>query len=205
MHSTLLALFLPAITKETYLNMKKLLSFFAFAAIAMTTLSLTSCDDDEIARTLEGTWEGVTESYRSYSGHDYQSTRTLVHFSRNPYKYAAGEGYWVDYFNTHPWGDWDYVANHINWDVTFECITIHFIEDNYTVEIWDYRLNDGYFEGQIRDHGRRINFRFAHTSSPNWGSGWHWGYGGYAPEGQFDEAETRAADAEKSQRYFGKK
>ena len=111
----------------------------------------------------------------------------------------------MDYFNTHPWGDWDYVANHINWDVTFECITIHFIEDNYTVEIWDYRLNDGYFEGQIRDHGRRINFRFSHTSSPNWGSGWHWGYGSYAPEGQFDEAETRAADAEKSQRYFGKK
>ncbi len=184
--------------------MKKLINLLAFAAMAISTLSLTSCDDRDIALTLEGTWEGVTESYRTYDGRNYQSTRTIVHFIKDPYLYSSGEGYWVDYFNNHPWGPRDYVANHISWDVILKDIKIYFKEDNYEIRILNYRLSDGYFEGTIQDGDYRINFSFRHTSSPNWSSGWYWGYG-YAPEGQFDETETRAADTNKSQRFFGKR
>lgn len=38
--------------------MKKLYTMFMMAMMAVMAVSFTSCEDEEIARTLEGTWKG---------------------------------------------------------------------------------------------------------------------------------------------------
>ena len=38
--------------------MKKLTSLLTMLLLAVTSVSLTSCEDEMIADTLEGTWEG---------------------------------------------------------------------------------------------------------------------------------------------------
>ena len=92
--------------------MKKLLYAFAM----MTTLfTLTSCEDERIANTLEGTWSGNMYISTRYDGRVYDATYTEVTFLKNPYAYSSGEGYWVDYYSDAPW---DYVANHIEWRQT---------------------------------------------------------------------------------------
>ena len=68
------------------------------AALAFT---LTSCEDEDIARTLEGTWEGNMYSsyYFDYYGEYYDATYSEICFLRDQYRYASGDGYWVDYYN----------------------------------------------------------------------------------------------------------
>ena len=97
--------------------MKKLLYAFAM----MTTLfTLTSCEDERIANTLEGTWSGNMYISTRYDGRVYDATYTEVTFLKNPYAYSSGEGYWVDYYSDAPW---DYVANHIEWSVDYGTMT----------------------------------------------------------------------------------
>ena len=98
--------------------MKKLLYAFAM----MTTLfTLTSCEDERIANTLEGTWSGNMYISTRYDGRVYDATYTEVTFLKNPYAYSSGEGYWVDYYSDAPW---DYVANHIEWSVDYGTINV---------------------------------------------------------------------------------
>ena len=117
--------------------MKKNLKSIMMAVAALLSLTMTSCQEDElIAMTLDGNWKG--NMYVSYQingrGDYYEASYSEVCFLRNPSKFASGDGYWIDYYNDYRRYGWErnYIANHINWDVTFECITIHFIEDNYT-------------------------------------------------------------------------
>ena len=189
--------------------MKKLKTLLMMALVAMT--ALTSCDDDEIARTLEGTWEGYVEVSNYWNGGYYDAYDTKIHFNRNPYTYSSGTGYWVDYYQNHPWGGYDYVANHIEWTVDFGTIHIYFVEDDYSIEIWNYNLNDGYFEGEIRDGSDRVNFRLRKVASPNWNTGWHWGTSGgyyYSNEATFEGENGQTAPAkvapEAPVRHFGK-
>ncbi len=58
-----------------------------------TALSLTSCEDEEIAYTLEGTWEGNTYMASIWNGQTYNSTRSVVNFNRDPLSFASGTGY----------------------------------------------------------------------------------------------------------------
>ena len=56
--------------------MKKFYSFITFGIIVLFSLSLTSCNDDNIAATLDGVWEGeVTQNYswrwNNYSVYQY--------------------------------------------------------------------------------------------------------------------------------------
>ena len=41
------------------MNMKKLYFRLMMVMMGLVTVSLTSCDDEEIAKTLEGTWRYV--------------------------------------------------------------------------------------------------------------------------------------------------
>ncbi len=159
--------------------MKKLYNILTMAMLAVFTLSFTGCDDDEyIARTLEGTWKGDMYMSTYWNNQYYDASYTEICFLRDPYTYSSGDGYWVDYYDNYYWGGYDYIANHIHWEVYSGRIRIQFIEDNEYVEIYDYRLTDDYFTGSIYVDNQRRDFSLYHVSSPNWGN-YHWGYDYY--------------------------
>ena len=165
----------------------------------MMAVSLTSCDDDEIARTLEGTWEGEIFPYYQYQGSYYDITYSEVCFLRDPYRYSSGTGYWVDYYDRGYWGGYNYIANHIEWRVDFGTLYVYFVEDDYEIRIYD--LNDNYFEGVIDDNGSRYNFSLRHVSSPNWNS-FNYGYYGdyyYSNENATGMQRAKAKDGVESQ------
>ena len=159
--------------------MIRLFSSKAFIALFVSVLSLTfqSCEDESIAYTLEGTWKGNMYVTHQYNNRVYSSTYTVINFQRNPFRYTSGDGYWIDYYSNAPW---DYIANHISWNVRDRVITINFLEESNYIEIYDYRLSDRRFKGVIYDGNSRINFSLTHTDSPNWDSyyyGWNdWYY-----------------------------
>lgn len=161
------------------LDMKKFTKTIAFAFMAMLAFSLTSCEDNEIARTLEGTWEGNMYAVSRYGGRDYFASYSQVCFLRDPGAFSSGDGYWVDYYDGNYWGGYNYIANHISWTVDFGTITIRFREDGYRVRIYNYSLNDAYFSGELEmSDGSRQRFSMRKVASPNWG-GYHWGYSNY--------------------------
>ena len=187
--------------------MKKIYTTLTWALLALFAVSLTSCDDDdEIARTLEGTWSGDMYASAYWYDNYYDASYTEVCFLRDPYRYSSGTGYWVDHYSYSPWGGYDYIANHINWTVNFGTITIHFVEDGESVDIYDYALDDSYFTGYIRTYnGVRKQFRLRHVSSPNWGS-YYWGYDDYYYSNGnhlgMEKAKAKAPSVEKPKRIF---
>lgn len=160
--------------------MKKFTSLLAMAMMAMMSFTLSSCDEDEeIADTLWGTWEGEMYVVNEWNGHTYQSSYSVIQFDKDPYNYASsGTGYWVDYFSDAPW---DYFASHIEWVVRNERIQIYSYEDDTYFEIRNYSLSDNYFRGELEDeYGGWQSFSLRKTSSPYWNYGWGWGhYPGY--------------------------
>ena len=158
--------------------MKTNIKTIMMALMAMLAFSFTSCDDDDyIARTLEGTWECdmYTSYYFDYYDQYYDANYSEICFLRDPYRYASGDGYWIDYYNGYGWGR-NYIANHIQWTVDYGVIRIHFIEDGTYVRIRDYSLDDYYFTGSIElGDGGWQQFRLRHVDSPNWNN-YYWGY-----------------------------
>lgn len=158
--------------------MKKLYNLFTLAMVALMSLTFTSCEDEYIASSLEGTWEGYTNMQAVYDGRYYNSTYSYVDFTTDPFRYTSGRGHWVDYFSNAPW---DYLASHIEWRVRDRVIEIYFVEDNYTIYIDNYRLNDSRFQGRIYwDDMTDFTFDLVHTSSPRWDD-YDYGYYYYAP------------------------
>ena len=105
--------------------MKKWIYNIGWVMMAFVTLSLTSCDDDaDIARTLEGTWEGNMYAGTDYHGNYYKALYSQVCFLRDPYTYSSGSGYWVDYYDNNYWGNYNYVASHIEFTVRNRVINI---------------------------------------------------------------------------------
>ncbi len=151
---------------------------------------------------LEGTWEGdmYTSYYFDYYDEYYDASYSEICFLRDPYRYASGDGYWVDYYNNYGWSR-NYIANHITWTVDNGIIKIHFIEDDAYVRIRDYSLNDDYFSGYLElANGKWQNFRLRRVSSPNWGS-YYWGYdrsyyGYYSNENKVSMGKTKAKNPE---------
>ena len=167
--------------------MKKLF-YYAFAM--MTTLfTLTSCEDREIANTLEGTWSGNMYISTRYDGRVYDATYSEVTFLKNPYAYSSGEGYWVDYYSDAPW---DYVANHIEWTVDFGTIKVYFKEEGTSIRIRDYHLNNDRFYGTINDNGKPVDFELWRVSSRNWNT-YQWGYDSWygSTRGESDADSTK--------------
>ena len=148
-------------------------NIMAMALLATAAISFSSCEDAEIARTLEGTWKGNMYISSSYNGRTYNATYTESTFLKDPGAYSSGNGYWVDYYSDAPW---DYVANHIDWTVDFGTIKIYFVEEDTYIRIRDYHLNDDRFYGYLEDGNHDVKFELVHTSSPNWSSYNRWGY-----------------------------
>jgi hypothetical protein len=154
--------------------MKKLFyNILTMAVIAIAAVSFSSCEDAQIASTLEGTWKGNMYISTSYDGRTYDATYTEITFLKDPYAYSSGNGYWVDYYSNAPW---DYVANHIDWKVDYGTIYIYFREEGTSMRISDYYLNDNRFHGTLDDNGYLVDFELYHTSSPNLNNYNYWGY-----------------------------
>jgi len=179
--------------------MKKIYSYTMMALIATIIIAFTSCEDEKIARTLEGTWRGNMYISTYYGDRSYDATYTEITFLKDPTTFSSGNGYWVDYYSDAPWG---YVANHIDWTVNSGVIKVHFFEEDTWIRISDYYLSDDRFYGVLDDNGRRVDFELYHTSSPNWGN-YHWGYNywydSYAPSRRTVASDSTAM--EKPVRY----
>jgi len=191
--------------------MKKLMSIISMLLLALTATTLVSCDDDsDIATTLEGTWKGKMELRTEYQDQYYQVISSEICFLQDPYSYSSGTGYWIDYYQRSPWRN-NKVANHIQWTVSNGVINVYFKEEGTSLEIRNYRLYRGLFEGTIYYDDQIVNFSLRQVSSPNWNSYTDWGYdydddyyyGGYAKK---NVVGTRAQtdSTEKPVRHFGK-
>ena len=171
--------------------MKKFHQYFSLALLAIMSLSLASCEDEYIATSLEGTWEGYTHMQSYYNGRYYNSTYSYVDFTTDPFSFTSGYGHWVDYYSNAPW---DYIANNIEWHVRNGVIEIYFVEDNYILYISDYRLTDRHFKGRVYwDEATDFEFDLVHTSSPRWDE-YDYGYGYYyapSPNGKAPERPQR--------------
>ena len=116
---------------------------------------------------LEGPWGGYMHAYHEYNGQMYQSNRTEMSFGVDLFRFTSGGGYWVDYYNDYGWGK-NYIANHISWRVRNGTIYVHFKEDNFDIEIRDYRLSNECFEGTIYIANNNFDFSLNKTSYRNW-------------------------------------
>ncbi len=173
--------------------MKRLFTLLSTALVAVMTLSLTSCDEDQlIGLRLDGTWEGDVYMYYEYGGHTYRATRTVVEFDSS-LSLSHGTGYWIDYYSGAPW---DYTASHIRWTVVDRTIRIHFIEDNYDIYIYDYSVNDRRFSGVIEgEDGKRLTFSLFNTDPQDWDDysyGWHSYSYGYSKPADFTRSAEQA-------------
>lgn len=177
--------------------MKRVFTYLMMALMTMTFM--TACDDDDdIAYTLEGTWRGNMYVSEIYNGAVYDATYTEITFLRDPYEYSSGQGYWVDYYDSGtPWGS--YVANNIDWSVRNGVLYVYFRQEGTTIEIHDYRLSGGRFDGTIYYGNTTVNFELDHISSPNYGN-YHWGFydSYYSKKGSV----TRSAGSGKPERIF---
>ncbi|MCH5307825.1 MAG: hypothetical protein J1E37_07040 [Prevotella sp.] len=153
--------------------MKKIYTYLMMAILALpTTLALTSCDQDAAdryeARTLDGTWTGYIDTYYyDRWGKRGDTFRTSIYFQReNAY---GGTGYEIDY-NVGA-GRVDYYCE-FRWTVDNGRIRIRYDDSWGEVVIYDYHLDDDYFEGYMDDGTTRdIHFRLRYDSGFNW-NGW---------------------------------
>ena len=168
--------------------MKKI---FTMLTMAMMALAFTSCEDEYIADTLEGTWTGNMYISSEWDGRYYDATSTEVTFLRDPFTFTSGSGYWVDYYSNAPW---DYVANHIDWTVNNGVIKVYFIEEGSTIYISNYHLNSSRFTGTINDGGKPVDFDLYNVSHPyTYWDDYYWGYDSWYDD--YYWARTRGAAA----------
>ena len=113
--------------------MKKILMLFVMAA---TMLSLTSCDDDKIAQTLDGVWEGQVSTAR-WNSYQYVD----IQFSREGY--SDGYGVEYDYFSSG-----GYVECPFTYKVTNGRIFMEY-EDGSRIAISNYTLTETQFSGEF--------------------------------------------------------
>lgn len=146
--------------------------------LALATFSLASCNDDEdIAYTLSGGWEGNMYVQSSYNGYSYQATESVLYFDKDPYEYATGAGYWIDYYSNAPW---DYFSSRITWRVYGGEIQIYSESEGVTYYISDYSLNHNNFCGYISDGSRFSNPVYFELHRTGWNSNWDsYGWNGY--------------------------
>lgn len=169
--------------------MKKI---FTMLMMAMMALAFTSCEDEMIADTLEGSWKGNMYISSYWNGRIYDATYTEITFLMDPLSLRSGSGYWVDYYSNAPW---DYVANHIEWTVRDRVIHIYFIEEDTSIEVYDYRLSSSRFIGTLDDNGTMVDFDLYNVYHPNsYWDNYHWGYNSWYDDPYW--ARTRGVDAD---------
>jgi len=87
------------------------------------------------------------------------------------------------------------VANHIEWRVDFGTIYVYFREEDTSLSIRDYRLNENRFRGTIYDGDYNVDFCLYNSSRPYY-ENYKWGYTsweychGYTRSALNDSTET---------------
>ena len=127
----------------------KLMRIAMMFMAAVMALSLNSCnEDDDIALTLDGIWEGeVAMDYFSHRwGVQTEYQAVDIQFYADPYRYAQGEGIEYDYL---PNGY--YTECHFYFEVRNGRIYIDY-DDGTSVAIRNYRLTGNSFTGEFIDY-----------------------------------------------------
>lgn len=120
----------------------------SYLVMALSVFTLSSCEDDEIAQTLDGIWEGeVAKEYFSHRwGVQTEYYVVGMEFYADPYRYAQGRGIEYDYL---------YNGNHthcfFDYEVRNGIIYIDY-EDDTHVAIRDYHLSNNHFKGVFIDY-----------------------------------------------------
>lgn len=147
--------------------MKRYFQLFAVALVATLSLSLVSCNDENesVAYTLEGTWEGDMHISAQWSGIPYAYMGSRISFQKDPRRYAKGKGYWVDYYDNYYQ---DYAADRFDWEVRGGRIYIHFWYHPADLEIYDYYVDGEYFYGKVYDGYISSSFRLYNIDWDRW-------------------------------------
>lgn len=153
---------------------EKMLKIATYIIVAMMAVTLNSCEDDEIAQTLDGIWEGevATEYFNYRWGVQAQYQDVDIEFYTDPYRYAKGTGVEYDYYG------YQYTVCQFVFEVSNGIIYLDY-EDGSHVAIRDYRLNDNHFSGNFIDYdtGRFLaSFDFVKVSD--------WRHNRYTRSGQ---------------------
>ena len=128
-----------------------------------------------------GTWKGNMHISTDYNNNSYHSTFTEFTFNENPMSLTSGTGYWVDYYSDAPW---DYICNHIIWNIQNNVMYINFTEDNTVLIISNFSLQFDRFVGIVSDNEHQINFELYHTSTPNFDRYNYWSYNDWLDNSQ---------------------
>lgn len=158
--------------------MKRFSTIMMGALAALMMFSFTSCDEDEdIAFTLEGAWEGDMESYtRAYGGAMYDPSMVTISFYKDNNGWSTGTGYWKETFGSNWRYSRNYFVSRITYNVTMRDINIRFLDDHdHRITIRDYSLTNNRFSGYFYEGNSRVEFVLYHVAGPNWGSyeyGW---------------------------------
>ena len=169
--------------------MKKIYNYLFVGIVAMLSMTLTSCNDDNIARDLDGIWEGRVSQNWSWRWSDYTTYQYVdIVFNTDPYHYAEGTGIEYDYTT------YSYVACPFNFRVRGGVIYMDY-RDGSRVQITNYHLSGNRFSGTFRDYysGEYLaDFSFERVDDYR-----HRRYKGYTLDADFEEdSKTNKTEAE---------
>ncbi len=157
--------------------MKKIAFLFLMAIVAVTTFTLVSCKDDEVANKLDGAWQGTTGCGYELDGHYYAAEWTIIEFDQDVLVARNGDGFWVDYYSE---GPYDYYASDISWEVRDggKTIYIQTKQEGGEYTITDFSLSKDYFSGSIyigSNEPSTFTMRKSHEDLSNYKNhqGWH--------------------------------
>lgn len=135
--------------KTTKTMEKTIRKFASYLMMVMMAFAVTSCnEDDDIAYTLDGIWEGevATEYFNYRWGYQTEYQYVDIEFFADPYRYARGTGVERDYS---PSGR-RYVECFFDFEVHNGVIYIDY-DDGSSVAIYNYRLSNNHFYGDFHD------------------------------------------------------
>lgn len=180
--------------------------FGMLTAMVMTSLTFTSCYDEDVETsiTLSGDWCGYFGMYYVYvdrHGHEtpYDSYKTDISFYPD-YDYAThGYGYEVDYYGVD--SPYRKIYHSFDWDIRNGNIYLTYNDEReYDTVIRDYRMDEYLFTGYF-DKGttrfRLEKYGYYYDWNPYWDE---WGYDGWHYYGSTintrADGETSEAGAE---------
>lgn len=137
-------------SKCTYMEKGKeqFIRLVSCLVIVFSVITLSSCDDDEIAQTLDGIWEG--EVAKDFFSHRWGTQKEYyavdMEFYADPYRYAQGTGVEYDYLY-----NGDYTPCRFRFEVQNGIIYIDYDDDTH-VAIRDYHLSNNHFSGVFIDY-----------------------------------------------------
>ncbi len=188
--------------------MKKVYAYLMILCLSLTAFTMTSCEDDNddaIAYTLDGIWQGSlgqTYYYDNYYGYgyDYEEMDTEFRFY-NSAGSTSGTGVEIDYVQ----GYWTtyYKVYEFKWNVAYNNIYLYFANGEELV-IRDFSLSSNYLSGilETSDRYRVASLRLRKTND------WYWdSY--YAKDNKSSFEETRASSSDSTlhagDKHYGQK